>query len=330
MARKSWKKWWREKGIATIENDWRRGNGIETDDCRGKPNSHSVRDQQWGQDKWCRDSRVQWKFRTTTCCKMGNEYSCSIDGDAKVLGNQCCVLLHYDHIAGCRFVNLLQYNNSLEYLCFAAISLGVTSELGIWLGTIAISAANFLGVFIAVALIDRAGRRVLLSISSIMIVISSVLVSVSIIMNESGSNIMWSYAALGGLVLFVVGFEVGIGPCVWLLVGELPPMRYRGVIVSVAVGFNWLSHLAIAQWSPIILESDFKMFPFAIATFLALIFIHRFLPETNGKTAKEIQKALNNLWIVVYQMEYWLSWVQRWAWYICVFSCTSTYYKRMN
>merc|ERR1712176_1280055 len=86
---------------------------------------------------------------------------------------------------------------------------GVTSDEAVWLGSLGISVANFLAVFIAVVAIDKAGRKLLLIISSIVMIIASILVSIAIMFESDGA--FWQYSSIGFLILFVVGFEIGLG-----------------------------------------------------------------------------------------------------------------------
>eukprot|EP00485_Elphidium_margaritaceum_P009936 CAMPEP_0202687900 /NCGR_PEP_ID=MMETSP1385-20130828/3462_1 /ASSEMBLY_ACC=CAM_ASM_000861 /TAXON_ID=933848 /ORGANISM="Elphidium margaritaceum" /LENGTH=866 /DNA_ID=CAMNT_0049342753 /DNA_START=25 /DNA_END=2625 /DNA_ORIENTATION=- len=169
---------------------------------------------------------------------------------------------------------------------------GLTSDLEIWLGTVAIAVANFLAVFIAVFSIDRAGRTVLLIRSCIVMGVASILVSVAIQLEHTST--VWQYSSIAFLVLFVIGFEVGLGAIPWLMTAELSPMQYRGPIVAIATASNWGANLIIAQFSgPIVNLALF--YPFAVVCALGVVFTVKFIPETNGKTAQQIQKALSNI-----------------------------------
>jgi len=169
---------------------------------------------------------------------------------------------------------------------------GLTSDLALWLGSTGISLANFFAVFIAVATIDRAGRKMLLIISCSLMMAASVLVSVAIMLESEG--VFWQYSSILFLVLFVIGFEVGLGPIPWLMMAELSPIEYRGLIVSIATACNWGANLLIAQFSGPIVDSVY-FYPFATVCLVGILFTIRFIPETNGKTAAEIQKALANM-----------------------------------
>lgn len=116
-----------------------------------------------------------------------------------------------------------------------------------------------------------------------------------IILNDASESALWSNSSIGFLVLFVIGFEIGLGPIPWLMMAELAPMQFRGPIVSVATMMNWTGNFVIAQFSPLAMTTDVKLFGFAIFTFLGILFTLRYIPETSGKSATEIQKALNRL-----------------------------------
>ena len=147
-------------------------------------------------------------------------------------------------------------------------SAGITSDKGEWLGTTAVDFANFLGVFICVFLVDRSGRRMLLIVSGITMIIASVGCSVAIILNDTTESTLWSDLSIAFLILFVVGFEIGLGPIPWLMMNELAPMQYRGPISSVATMNLWIANFIIAQFSSLLMTSDVKLFAFAVFTFL--------------------------------------------------------------
>eukprot|EP00484_Ammonia_sp_Unknown_P021988 CAMPEP_0197033696 /NCGR_PEP_ID=MMETSP1384-20130603/12036_1 /TAXON_ID=29189 /ORGANISM="Ammonia sp." /LENGTH=846 /DNA_ID=CAMNT_0042463539 /DNA_START=45 /DNA_END=2585 /DNA_ORIENTATION=- len=172
---------------------------------------------------------------------------------------------------------------------------GLTSDLDKWLGSVAISLANFLAVFIAVFSIDRAGRKMLLIISCIVMGCAAVLVSIAMeFSSEHGdAGTAWKYSSIVFLVLFVVGFEIGLGAIPWLMMAELAPMQYRGTIVAMATGANWAFNGVIAQFSAQIVKMV-KFYPFAAVCGAGIAFTIKYIPETNGKSAAEIQKELTN------------------------------------
>eukprot|EP01084_Bolivina_argentea_P209439 356757_1 len=168
---------------------------------------------------------------------------------------------------------------------------GITSEKGKWLGSVGIAIANFFAVFIAVFSIDRAGRKLLLVVSAVVMIFACVLTSIAISFESHGA--FWQYSSVAFLILFVVGFEIGLGAIPWLMQAELSPMQYRGGIVAIATGSNWAFNLLIAQFSGPIIQTLY-FYPFGLVCVIGIVFTIKYIPETNGKTASEIQKELIN------------------------------------
>ena len=169
---------------------------------------------------------------------------------------------------------------------------GLKSTVQQWLGSLSISVANFFAVFIAVATIDKAGRKKLLILSCIGDIIASIAISIALIFVNDGD--FWHYLSIGSMVFFVIAFETGLGAIPWVMMAEVSPLQKRGLIVSVATFANWGSNLLIAQFSGAIIEGTY-FFPFAAVCAGGIIFTMKYIPETSGKTAAQIQKELVNM-----------------------------------
>ena len=62
------------------------------------------------------------------------------------------------------------------------------------------------------------------------------------------------------MLLFVIAFEIGMGPIPWLLIAEIFPSEQRGAAMSLATLCNWMSNFAIGLVFPVMAE---KMGPLA-------------------------------------------------------------------
>ena len=181
------------------------------------------------------------------------------------------------------------------YSSFMLMEAGITSEKETWLGTLGINATTLVVVFIPICFIDKVGRKKMLIISSCIVLIAAVGASLVIMLNETYDNPALSYSSIAFLVLFVIGFNIGLGPIPWLIMVEVSPMRYRGLVVTIATMSNWLSMVVVGQFSETFMEGPIKLFGFSICTMIGILFTVRYIPETNGKTASEIQRALNDI-----------------------------------
>jgi len=155
--------------------------------------------------------------------------------------------------------------------------------------TAIIGAINVLATVVAAFLMDRAGRRPLLLFSQIFQVIFLLSLSFSMIfVSNLGSSA--GYILVGSVILFVIGFAVGMGPIPWIIISEIFPAGIRGYAVSVAVGVNWMSNFLVALTFPTIEQAlnSYTFILFAGVVFACSIFTFIMVPETKGKSIEEL------------------------------------------
>ncbi|TFW18042.1 MFS transporter [Duganella callida] len=94
------------------------------------------------------------------------------------------------------------------------------------------------------------------------------------------------------MCLFVAGFAVGPGVCVWLALSELMPTRIRSNGMSIALLINqFVSTMIAAVFLPTVGEYGYAtmFFGWAGCTLLYFLTATFLLPETKGKTLEEIE-----------------------------------------
>jgi MFS family permease len=94
------------------------------------------------------------------------------------------------------------------------------------------------------------------------------------------------------MALFVAGFAVGPGVCVWLALSELMPTRIRSNGMSIALLVNqFVSTMIAATFLPTVGQYGYAtmFFWWAGATLLYFLTAAFLLPETKGKTLEEIE-----------------------------------------
>ncbi len=152
---------------------------------------------------------------------------------------------------------------------------------------------NIVSTFIAIALIDKIGRKPLLMIGSIGMAIS--LGMLTLIFANAGfadSGKLALTAQMGTLALvmanlFVVFFGISWGPVVWVLLGEIFNNRIRGAALALAASAQWLANFAISMSFPVLLSSVGLAGAYGFYTASAVIsifFVWRYVKETRGKT----------------------------------------------
>lgn len=146
-------------------------------------------------------------------------------------------------------------------------------------------------LFLAVALVDRLGRKMLLLISGAGVILSSTLFGLFFQLQDS-NHLKLNGLAIASVLSFLMFFGLGWSAIPWLLMSELLPTKARGIASSISTCFNWSCGFVVAYFFIDIengISSQGVFWFFAGFTLVAELFIYKFLPETKGKTLEEIQ-----------------------------------------
>lgn len=150
---------------------------------------------------------------------------------------------------------------------------------------------NILSTFIAIALIDKVGRKPLLLVGSIGMFISLSALTYtfgSAGLDEAGKLALSENMGTFALImanLFVVFFGLSWGPVVWVLLGEMFNNRIRGAALAVAASAQWLANFTITMTFPIMLGSIGLAGAYgfyALSAFISIFFIVKYIKETRG------------------------------------------------
>ena len=147
---------------------------------------------------------------------------------------------------------------------------------------------NLLFTFVAIVLVDRAGRRALL------------LVGLTVQMTALGAVGWMFHAGFKGLPLllailtFIGAFAMALGPISWILCSEIFPTKVRGRAMSVATFTIWTACYIVAQTFPMLNDNPAigpakTFWVYAVCSLAALGFVWGWVPETKGKTLEEIE-----------------------------------------
>jgi SP family arabinose:H+ symporter-like MFS transporter len=170
---------------------------------------------------------------------------------------------------------------------FAAAGIGIADAFG---ATVLVGFINLLFTLVAIALMDRAGRRALLLIGLAAQVLS--LSAVAYFLKAQSSDI----ALLMAILVFIAAFALALGPISWLLASEIFPARIRGRGMSVMAFTTWVGCYAVAQTFPMLNDNPTigpaKTFCiYAAVSLMGLAFTFFLVPETKGRTLEEIEAS---------------------------------------
>jgi SP family sugar:H+ symporter-like MFS transporter len=170
------------------------------------------------------------------------------------------------------------------------------SESGSLIITVITSVVNVVTTLIAIAYIDRVGRKRLLTIGSVGMFVT--LGTLAIIfgtapVNAEGDPELSGLAGPIALVAanaFVFFFGMSWGPVVWVLLGEVFPNRIRAAALSVAAAAQWVANWVISTSFPALSDASLGLAYgiYTAAALLSLLFVLRFVPETKGMELEEM------------------------------------------
>lgn len=151
---------------------------------------------------------------------------------------------------------------------------------------------------VAIALVDKIGRKPLLMIGSIGMAVTLSVAAYAFntaTIGESGQPQLSDSMGTLALIfanLYVIFFNMSWGPIMWVMLGEMFPNRIRGLGLAVAGFFQWVANFAITMTFPIMLGSvglagSYGFY--AISAAISAVFVFKLVKETKGKELEEMQ-----------------------------------------
>ena len=194
---------------------------------------------------------------------------------------------------GLMFVQICTGINTIIYYTPTIFNLaGFSDNISAIYATIGIGLVNFLMTFIAIAYIDKFGRKPLLYIGLSGMLISLFILSGAFAMGESGK-----WLAVASVVIYIASFAMSLGPICWIMVSEIMTLKIRGFAMSAATvanfAFNFIVVLSFLPMLEIFGKAP-TFFVFGLITILSLFFVYFFVPETKGISLEKIEKNWHN------------------------------------
>ena len=161
--------------------------------------------------------------------------------------------------------------------------------------TVLTSVTNIVVTLVAIAVIDKIGRRRLLLIGSAGMFVSlgtlaAVFGTAPLVNGQPELSSTAGTIALIAANAFVVFFGMSWGPAVWVLLGEMFTNRIRAAALGLAAAAQWISNFVISTTFPVLAEISLGLAYGLYTTFalLSFFFVLRFGPETKGKQLEDM------------------------------------------
>jgi MFS transporter, SP family, arabinose:H+ symporter len=150
---------------------------------------------------------------------------------------------------------------------------------------------NLVFTVVAMAMIDRVGRRPLLVFGLSGIAACMLLLAWAFNAGDAANPRLILVAILG----FVACFAVSLGPVMWVLFSELFPNRVRGVAISFAGLVNSGTAFLVVlvfPWQLQTLGNATTFLIYGLFALAGLAFVLRVMPETKGRSLEELETEL--------------------------------------
>ena len=159
---------------------------------------------------------------------------------------------------------------------------------------VATGVVNLLFVFVALATVDKLGRKPLMLLGFVGLSVIYIVLGYCYYL-KGGSTVIPPWVFLT-LVLAAIGlYSMTLAPVVWVLIAEIFPNRIRGTAMSLAVSSLWIACFILTYTFPILktvlgISTTFWIYAgICVAGALGIVI---FLPETKGKSLEQIEREL--------------------------------------
>ncbi|PPE01308.1 hypothetical protein GOBAR_DD01634 [Gossypium barbadense] len=200
---------------------------------------------------------------------------------------------------------VFQQFGGINGICFYVSNIFETAGFSAAVGTIIyailqVSSLPFLEINVVITglnttVIDKAGRKPLLLVSSTGLVLGCILSGVSFYLRDHNLALdAVPILAVTGILIYISAFSAGMGAVPWVIMSEIFPINIKGAAGSLATLVNWFGAWAVSYTFNFLMSwSAYTFILYAAINAGAILFVVTLVPETKGKTLEQIQAAIN-------------------------------------
>lgn len=147
------------------------------------------------------------------------------------------------------------------------------------------------GMFVGMAVISRFRRRhmMLFGLGSIFL-IHLIIALLSRVMAESMAK---AFIIMSLVLVFVLIMQACLGLVMWVVLGEMFPLKARGAAMGAATFFNWIGNSAVGFLFPSLIAAfgtQGTFLIFGVVNIVTCLLVWRFLPETGQLSLEELEE----------------------------------------
>lgn len=173
-------------------------------------------------------------------------------------------------------------------------SMGYNTESQMWF-TAVVGLVNVLATFIAIAFVDKLGRKPILYVGFVVMAVG--LGVVGTMMHLGINTHAEQFFTVGMLLLFIIGFAMSAGPLIWTLCSEVQPLKGRDFGIGCSTFTNWAANWVVGVTFLSLLNgigNAGTFWLYGAFNVVFLLFTFWLVPETKGVTLEDIERKLMN------------------------------------
>ncbi|MFH1038370.1 MAG: sugar porter family MFS transporter [PVC group bacterium] len=167
-------------------------------------------------------------------------------------------------------------------------------------GTVLVGVINVLATFIAIAFVDRWGRRPIMYTGFVVMGISMCIVGIAMpdqaqLAAAAGQIPTRAFISIAGLLTFIIGFAASAGPIIWVICSEIYPLSGRDFGITCSTATNWIANGIVGLTFLSLLQGIGPTATFLLYGGIEVLFIIFFLfwvPETKDVSLEKIAQNL--------------------------------------
>lgn len=161
-------------------------------------------------------------------------------------------------------------------------------QLAVYVGV-----TNFVVTIVAVLIMDWVGRRWLLLTGTAILTVALVVLGLYFYFPSWHQSVSW--LGLVCVIVYIVGFAIGLGPVFWLMISEIYPLHFRSQAMAVATVCNWAANFLVSYFflqETAAIGRGPTFWIYAGLGIVAIVFFWFKVPETKNRPLEDIEREI--------------------------------------
>ncbi|HET8600157.1 MAG TPA: sugar porter family MFS transporter [Segeticoccus sp.] len=156
-----------------------------------------------------------------------------------------------------------------------------------------VGVTNFVFTIVAILLMDWVGRRKLLIVGTAILLVALAVLGAYFQFHFISQNASW--IGIACVIVYIIGFAIGLGPVFWLMISEIYPLAFRSQAMAIATICNWAANFLVSfyflQETKAIGRGP-TFWIYAAIAIAAIAFFWVKVPETKNRPLEDIEREI--------------------------------------